>query len=113
MAVLDKAQTKEGLEHVERERHKPSLGEMVWHELNLKDLHTAKASAHEEGEQAECSELVLSLSFPHSTQNHLVNNAAFSRQNKPLVMSVGFNNSASNIDDQSQKHRKREESLSP
>jgi hypothetical protein len=44
MACPDQDQTKEALERVERGRE-PGLGEVVWHELDLKDPRTAKASA--------------------------------------------------------------------
>jgi NAD(P)-dependent dehydrogenase (short-subunit alcohol dehydrogenase family) len=46
MAVPDENQTKEALERVEREGREPGLGEVVWHELDLKDPRSAKASAH-------------------------------------------------------------------
>lgn len=45
MAAPDQDQTKEALERVEREGREPGLGEVVWHELDLKDPRTAKASA--------------------------------------------------------------------
>lgn len=45
MAVPDEQQTKEALERVEKGGREPGLGEVIWHELNLKDPRTAKASA--------------------------------------------------------------------
>jgi len=45
MASPDQDRTKEALERVEREGREPGLGEVVWHELDLKDPRTAKASA--------------------------------------------------------------------
>jgi NAD(P)-dependent dehydrogenase (short-subunit alcohol dehydrogenase family) len=45
MAVPDQDQTKEALERVERGGREPGLGEVVWHELDLKDPRSAKASA--------------------------------------------------------------------
>ena len=45
MATPDEAQTREALERVEREGHEPGLGQFIWHELDLKDPQTAKASA--------------------------------------------------------------------
>ncbi|KAF8802140.1 NAD(P)-binding protein [Phlegmacium glaucopus] len=45
MTVPDEDQTKEALARVEREGREPGLGEVVWHELDLKDPRTAKASA--------------------------------------------------------------------
>ena len=45
MAVPDGDRTKEALERVEREGRQPGLGEVVWHELDLKDPRTTKASA--------------------------------------------------------------------
>lgn len=45
MAAPDEDRTKEALERVEKEGREPGLGEVVWHELDLKDPRTAKASA--------------------------------------------------------------------
>jgi len=45
MAAPDRDHTKEALERVEREGREPGLGEVIWHELDLKDPRTAKASA--------------------------------------------------------------------
>ncbi len=45
MAVPDEQQTKAALERVEKEGREPGLGEVIWHELDLKDPRTAKASA--------------------------------------------------------------------
>ena len=45
MAVPDEDRTKEALERVEKEGRELGLGEVVWHELDLKDPRTAKASA--------------------------------------------------------------------
>ena len=45
MAVRDKNKAKDALERVEREGTEPGLGEVVWHELDLKDARSAKASA--------------------------------------------------------------------
>ena len=45
MAVRDKDKAKEALERVERGGREPGLGEAVWHELDLKDPRSAKASA--------------------------------------------------------------------
>ncbi|KAF4583518.1 hypothetical protein EYR38_002269 [Pleurotus pulmonarius] len=45
MAVPDEQQTKGALERVQKEGREPGLGEVVWHELDLKDPRTAKASA--------------------------------------------------------------------
>ena len=45
MASSDQDRAKAALERVEREGPEPGLGEVVWHELNLKDPRTAKASA--------------------------------------------------------------------
>ena len=45
MASPDQDRTKEALERIEREGREPGLGEVVWHELDLKDPRTAKASA--------------------------------------------------------------------
>jgi len=45
MATPDEDRTKEALERVEKEGREPGFGEVVWHELDLKDPRTAKASA--------------------------------------------------------------------
>lgn len=45
MAVPDEEQTKEALRRVEELGREPGLGEVIWHELDLKDPRTAKASA--------------------------------------------------------------------
>lgn len=45
MASPNQERTKEALERVEREGREPGLGEVVWHELDLKDPRTARASA--------------------------------------------------------------------
>lgn len=45
MATPDEDRMKEALERVEKEGREPGLGEVVWHELDLKDPRTAKASA--------------------------------------------------------------------
>ncbi|KIK10033.1 hypothetical protein K443DRAFT_670671 [Laccaria amethystina LaAM-08-1] len=46
MAAPDEDRTKEALERVEKEgRELPGFGEVVWHELDLKDPRTAKTSA--------------------------------------------------------------------
>jgi NADP-dependent 3-hydroxy acid dehydrogenase YdfG len=45
MAAPDQDRMKEALERVEKEGREPGLGEVVWHELDLKDPRTAKASA--------------------------------------------------------------------
>ncbi|KAF8170375.1 hypothetical protein BJ912DRAFT_861211 [Pholiota molesta] len=45
MAVPDEDRTKQALERVEREGREPGLGEVLWHELDLKDPRDAKASA--------------------------------------------------------------------
>lgn len=45
MAAPDEDRTKEALERVEKEGREPGFGEVVWHELDLKDPRTAKASA--------------------------------------------------------------------
>jgi len=63
MAVPDQDLTKEALERVEREGREPGLGEVIWHELDLKDPRTAKASA-------------LSFMEKESRLDILINNAA-------------------------------------
>ena len=45
MATPDEVQTREALARVEREGREPGLGRVIWHELDLKDPRTAKASA--------------------------------------------------------------------
>lgn len=45
MAVPDEPRTKEALDRVEREGREPGLGQVLWHELDLKDPRSAKASA--------------------------------------------------------------------
>lgn len=45
MAVPDEDLTKAALERVEEAGREPGLGEVIWHELDLKDPRTAKASA--------------------------------------------------------------------
>ncbi|KAJ8508200.1 hypothetical protein ONZ45_g9512 [Pleurotus djamor] len=45
MATPDEDQTKEALERVEKAGREPGLGEVFWHELDLKDPKTAKDSA--------------------------------------------------------------------
>ena len=45
MAVPREDRATEALERVEREGREPGLGEVIWHELDLKDPRDAKASA--------------------------------------------------------------------
>ncbi|KAF9482397.1 NAD(P)-binding protein [Pholiota conissans] len=45
MTVPDEDRTKEALERVEREGREPGLGEVLWHELDLRDPRNAKGSA--------------------------------------------------------------------
>jgi len=45
MAVPDEERTREALKRVEREGRDPGLGQVIWHELDLKDPRTAKSSA--------------------------------------------------------------------
>lgn len=45
MAVPDEEQTKQALERVKMEGCEPGLGEVIWHELDLKDPRGAKSSA--------------------------------------------------------------------
>ncbi|PBL04030.1 NAD(P)-binding protein [Armillaria gallica] len=45
MAVPDEDMTREALERVEKEGREPGLGEIIWHELDLKDPRNAKKSA--------------------------------------------------------------------
>lgn len=45
MAVPDEERTKAALQRVESEGREPGLGEVIWHELDLKDPRDAKASA--------------------------------------------------------------------
>ncbi|KAK0193500.1 hypothetical protein F5146DRAFT_1030947 [Armillaria mellea] len=45
MAVPDENMTREALERVEKEGREPGLGEVIWHELDLKDPRSAKESA--------------------------------------------------------------------
>ncbi len=45
MAVPDEERTKAALQRVESEGLEPGLGEVIWHELDLKDPRDAKASA--------------------------------------------------------------------
>ncbi|KAF5363160.1 hypothetical protein D9758_008347 [Tetrapyrgos nigripes] len=45
MAVPDEERTSEALECVEKEGREPGCGEVIWHELDLKDPRTAKSSA--------------------------------------------------------------------
>ncbi len=45
MAVPDEDMTRKALERVEKEGSEPGLGEVIWHELDLKDPRSAKESA--------------------------------------------------------------------
>ena len=45
MAVPDEERTKAALQRVVSEGREPGLGEVIWHELDLKDPRDAKASA--------------------------------------------------------------------
>ncbi|KIJ42391.1 hypothetical protein M422DRAFT_91227, partial [Sphaerobolus stellatus SS14] len=45
MAVPDEQRTKDALERIEREGTEPGLGEVIWHELDLKNPRDAKDSA--------------------------------------------------------------------
>lgn len=83
MAAPDEDRTKEALERVEREGREPGLGEVLWHELDLSEPHSAKASAErfiaKETQLDILSSLVSSLiNYITSTHRHsrLVNNAA-------------------------------------
>ena len=61
MAVPDEDRTKEALERVEKEGREPGLGEVVWHELDLKDPRTAKASAQKFMERESRLDILSSL----------------------------------------------------
>ena len=61
MAAPDEDRTKEALEHVEKEGREPGLGEVVWHELDLKDPRTAKASAQKFMERESRLDILSSL----------------------------------------------------
>lgn len=81
MAVPDEDMTREALERVEKEGREPGLGEIIWHELDLKDPRNAKKSA-ERFISRESRLDILSLCIRASRQSirsqfdHLVNNAA-------------------------------------
>lgn len=45
MATPDEDRTREALKRIEREGREPGLGEVIWHELDLSDPRSAKASA--------------------------------------------------------------------
>ncbi|KAJ3565268.1 hypothetical protein NP233_g7737 [Leucocoprinus birnbaumii] len=59
MAVPDEDMTKEALERVEKEGREPGLGEVIWHELDLKDPRTAKASAEKFMEREKTLDLLI------------------------------------------------------
>lgn len=61
MAAPDEDRTKEALERVEKEGREPGLGEVVWHELDLKDPRTAKASAQKFMERESRLDILSSL----------------------------------------------------
>jgi len=81
MAAPDEQQTKDALARVEREGREPGLGEVLWHELDLKDPRDAKASA-ERFMQKESKLDILSMSHnlfsstPSNIITSTVNNAA-------------------------------------
>lgn len=81
MATPDEAQTKAALKRVDKQGRDPALGEVIWHELDLKDPRTARASA-EKFLEREVKLDVLSMEsniyvFPSLTTPP-VNNAALS-----------------------------------
>ncbi|KAK0495171.1 NAD-P-binding protein [Armillaria luteobubalina] len=45
MAVRDETRAKEAMERLEKEGREPGFGEIIWHELDLKDPRSAKESA--------------------------------------------------------------------
>ncbi|PBL04045.1 NAD(P)-binding protein [Armillaria gallica] len=45
MAVRDETRAKEAMERLEKEGREPGFGEIMWHELDLKDPRSAKESA--------------------------------------------------------------------
>ncbi|KAF7426069.1 hypothetical protein PC9H_008435 [Pleurotus ostreatus] len=95
MAVPDEQQTKAALERVDKEGREPGLGEVVWHELDLKDPRTAKTSAErflgKETRLDLLGMLPLPFYFPHSNKFVLVNNAALiSDGGKPSLNADGI-----------------------
>jgi hypothetical protein len=95
MAAPDEDQTKAALERVEKLGHEPDVGEAIWHELDLKDPRTAKASA-ERFLEREAKLDLLSMEFNTCVLLQLttssVNNAALSvnyssrHTFRPLIM---------------------------
>ncbi len=45
MAVRDETRAKEAMERLGKEGPEPGFGEIIWHELDLKDPRSAKESA--------------------------------------------------------------------
>ncbi|KAK0470111.1 uncharacterized protein EV420DRAFT_1223901, partial [Desarmillaria tabescens] len=45
MAVRDSGRAKEAMERLEKEGRGPGFGEVIWHDLDLKDPRSAKESA--------------------------------------------------------------------
>jgi hypothetical protein len=81
MAVPDEDQTKEALQRIEKEDREPGHGEVIWHELDLKDPRTAKASAERFMEKEERLDILGLFAYQYSLStapNHhsAVNNAA-------------------------------------
>jgi hypothetical protein len=70
MAAPDEDQTKKALERVEKEGREPGLGEVTWHELDLKDPRTAKASAERFLERETRLDLLSMPHLLHSIQTH-------------------------------------------
>ncbi|PBL03997.1 NAD(P)-binding protein, partial [Armillaria gallica] len=45
MAARDEARAKEAVDRLDKEGREPGFGEVIWHELDLKDPRSAKESA--------------------------------------------------------------------
>ncbi len=45
MAARDEARAKEAIDRLDKEGREPGFGEVIWHELDLKDPRSAKESA--------------------------------------------------------------------
>ncbi|KAJ7223260.1 hypothetical protein GGX14DRAFT_352243 [Mycena pura] len=80
MATPDEDRTQEALKRVAQEGREPGLGQVLWHELDLSDPRSAKASAERfmarETKLDVLSTRVYFLTFIGAHQRHVVNNAA-------------------------------------
>ncbi|KIJ29436.1 hypothetical protein M422DRAFT_36960 [Sphaerobolus stellatus SS14] len=96
MAVPDEQRTKDALERIEREGTEPGLGEVIWHELDLKNPRDAKDSAERFMQKEPRLDVITDLGHPQLNVDGIQDNMAinylgpyvFTRTLLPLLEST-------------------------